>query len=242
MKRRVDNDMAIDRVKLRGLYARLKGLERAIPSTIYANVGIGQDINDIANGLFEVTGETFEHFMVGPDEIFHPDKRERRWITGGIKGKLYQLTAYLENVYHVSSEIIEIGTLYNSIKDEELKGRCADLLSAPSNFDRAINQATQVLEDRIRTMSSSNQDLTGTQLVNTVIKSEIGKTVLKVSDDDGEQKGFADICRGVMFAFRNPTHHQISDKFGREDALKVCAFIDSLLGVIEKADVIDANK
>jgi hypothetical protein len=38
-----------------------------------------------------------------------------------------------------------------------------------------------------------------------------------------------------MLAFRNPTHHKITDKYRREDALKVCAFIDNILSVLEGA-------
>lgn len=37
------------------------------------------------------------------------------------------------------------------IKDQILNRRCSDLLNAPGSFDRVINQATQVLEDRLRT-------------------------------------------------------------------------------------------
>src|SRR3989344_4424930 len=39
----------------------------------------------------------------------------------------------------------------NYIHDKELRDRCLDLLKADSKYDRVINQATQVLEDRVRT-------------------------------------------------------------------------------------------
>jgi len=41
-----------------------------------------------------------------------------------------------------------------------------------------------------------------------------------------------------MLAFRNPTHHYLSDSFEREDALKFTAFIDSLLKILHKCKVI----
>jgi hypothetical protein len=44
-----------------------------------------------------------------------------------------------------------------------------------------------------------------------------------------------------MLAFRNPTHHYLSDSFKREDALKFTAFIDSLLKILHKCKVI-SNK
>jgi hypothetical protein len=40
-----------------------------------------------------------------------------------------------------------------------------------------------------------------------------------------------------MGAFRNPTHHRLVENMTREEALKVCAFIDNLLRVIDQAEV-----
>lgn len=131
----------------------------------------------------------------------------------------------------------EIGGLFSSLHDATLRERCADLLSASGNFDRVINQATQVLEDRIRQKASAASSLTGTPLVNAVLKTALNETILKISDDPGEHEGVCHICRGVMLAFRNPTHHTIADKFSREDALKVCAFIDNLLKLVDDAVV-----
>ncbi len=147
--------------------------------------------------------------------------------------KLLQLIAHVEAVLSESSEVMEIGTLFNSIRDDELRSRCSDLLSAPDKFDRPINQATQVLEDRIRERSRTNAGLIGADLVNKVIKSDPKKTVLILSDDDGEQEGFSHIIRGMVGAFRNPTHHGIGDHFSREEGLEACGFADNLLQVID---------
>jgi len=43
--------------------------------------------------------------------------------------------------------------------------------------------------------------------------------------------------RGIVLSFRNPTHHFITDKFSREDALKLVAFIDNLLQIIDSSKV-----
>ena len=154
-----------------------------------------------------------------------------------VENKLYQMIAYLEDTQHVGREVVEIGSIYNSIHDEELKARCSDLLSAPSNFDRVINQATLVLEDRIRTKSGTSAGAVGVALVNQVVKGDPRSTVLKFSDDKNVQDGFASILRGIVGAYRNPTHHHVLDHITREDALKVCAFIDSLLKVVDGAAV-----
>ncbi len=44
-----------------------------------------------------------------------------------------------------------------------------------------------------------------------------------------------------MLAFRNPTHHYLSDSFEREDALKFTAFIDNLVKILSKCRL-NANK
>jgi uncharacterized protein (TIGR02391 family) len=137
----------------------------------------------------------------------------------------------------LSEHVIEIGSIYNSIIDEELKGRCSDILSAPGNFDRVINQATQVLEDRIRKRAKTDRKLVGVSLVNKALNTDISKTIIIISDNPEEHEGICHICRGLMVGFRNPTHHQLSDNFTREDALKFCAFIDNVLQIIDKAKI-----
>lgn len=125
----------------------------------------------------------------------------------------------------------------NYIHDKELRDRCLDLLEADSKYDRVINQATQVLEDRVRTKAKLTDRLEGVRLINATLNPDPSKTVLKVSNDPDEQQGFCDMCRGIMLAFRNPTHHYLTDKITREEAFKVCAFIDTLLPLIEKSTV-----
>ncbi|MGA2173329.1 MAG: TIGR02391 family protein [Sedimentisphaerales bacterium] len=121
------------------------------------------------------------------------------------------------------------------LQDDELRGRCTDLLLGRSNFDRAINQATLVLEDRIRTKGQPIDRLVGETLVNAIFKEDISQTVLKISTNPDEQRGITSILRGMMSSFRNLTHHHITHQFTREDAIRVCGFIDVLLRVIDNA-------
>ena len=123
-----------------------------------------------------------------------------------------------------------------TLRDKQLRDRCVDLLIADDNFDRAVSEATRVLEDRIRKKSTLEGTLSGAQLVNAAIKSEKNKSVLILSDDEGEQRGFADIMRGIMAAHRNRAHHFIYD-MSRTDAASICAYIDVLLEIIDKSKV-----
>lgn len=118
------------------------------------------------------------------------------------------------------------------IQDPTLRSRCQDILLAPSNFDRPINQATQILEDRIRKKARPTQGLTGEQLVGFAFNEDLSRTVLRVaSNDPDHQRGFTQLMRGIVPAFRNITHHHIVDSFSREDAMRVVGFIDILLRV-----------
>lgn len=125
-------------------------------------------------------------------------------------------------------------TIEYSIQDPELKGRCADLLMARSRFDRAVNQATLVLEDRIRNKAKPTTKMVGEALVNFAFKENLSETVLLVAGrNDEEQRGYTQMLRGLVPAYRNQTHHHVTDKMAREDALRVCGFIDVMLRVVD---------
>jgi uncharacterized protein (TIGR02391 family) len=219
--------------------AQLKGLKSAtVTSVTSVDDDVAANYNDIVTDLRPFLGPKPEQFLIPPDAFYTGGSGKHRYCKiQAFRTKLEQAIAFLEASDGTDALIVRTGVLFNSISDAELKLRCADLLSASGAFDRAINQATQVLEDRIRRKGGAGNDLTGVELVNRLIKSEPSKSVLVVSSDSREQEGFANVCRGVMQAFRNPTHHEITDRFSREDALKVCAFIDLLLSTLEGAAV-----
>jgi uncharacterized protein (TIGR02391 family) len=122
------------------------------------------------------------------------------------------------------------------IEDQELLSRCQGILIAPANFDIAINQATLVLEDRIRKRAEPTKKLVGENLVNTVFKEDLSKTILRVaSNEPDDQRGFTQILRGVVPAFRNKTHHHIIKNISREEAMRVCGFVDVLLRVVDNS-------
>jgi uncharacterized protein (TIGR02391 family) len=122
------------------------------------------------------------------------------------------------------------------IQDQELKTRCQDILLASSHFDRPVNQATLVLEDRIRKKAQPTQKLVGENLVGYAFNEDLNKTVLRVaSNDPDDQRGFTQILRGIVPAFRNKTHHHVINSFSQDEALRVCGFIDVLLRVVDNS-------
>lgn len=127
--------------------------------------------------------------------------------------------------------------LLEIIQDDELKDRCADLIKRPRNHDRVFREATTVLEHRVRSLSGITQRLNPQALIGKAIAPDPNRAILIVSSDPSEQEGFYKICAGIEAAFRNRTHHEVSNKLTRNDAIKFCGFIDSLLLVLVNAEV-----
>lgn len=121
------------------------------------------------------------------------------------------------------------------LSDEELRRRCASLLTANHSFDRVFREATTVLDDRLKRLAQIKGKINPDELVAKVLHPS--RAILVVSEHEDEQLGFFNVVKGLMAAFRNPTHHSLNDKLTREDALRFCGFIDALLTLLGKARV-----
>lgn len=126
------------------------------------------------------------------------------------------------------------------VHDPELRQRCADLLSAPGNYDRAIREATTILEDRIRgklphTLLSRliphSTDQMGENLVNKLFSPD--EPILSVSDDKKKRIAFHKILMGIFSYLRNEYHHKIDDRTQWSWAWSTVGFIDRLLVEID---------
>lgn len=232
----------MNREVLSSAYARLRGIRNVLYQSRSGAVvrSIGYDLNKIVTSLQNIIGEDAADFQLST-RVLTQYKSSELVDREEALNKTEQLISYLEYKFHINENIIEIGSIYNSIKDEELKSRCADLLSVPGNFDRVINQATQVLEMRLKKLTQDNEGLTGAGLVNAYIRADPAKSVVELSSDKGEQEGYANLLRGMMGAFRNPSHHKFLEHIDREHALQICAFIDNLLLVLGQAKI-DLNR
>ena len=131
-----------------------------------------------------------------------------------------------------------LGSALDSLlSDHEFRGRCSDLLRKQKHSDRALREATTVLESRIRSYCPNHDYLNPEPLINTVLSPDVSKAFIQVSKNPNEQVGFHSICRGIVLAFRHKAHHRLDDKVSRESAIKFCSFIDMLLDILHNAQI-----
>ncbi len=86
-------------------------------------------------------------------------------------------------------------------------------------------------------MVPSIGEMTGGPLINKAINPEPSKSMIVFSSHANEQEGYAALFKGLIAAFRNPSHHKFLDNVSREQALQICAFIDNMLAALGSAQV-----
>lgn len=220
---------------LLGLYESLDSGDRLIPEKVI------NQYNDIIEEIEILLGEDLDSYVIKDSER-HSNKS---YYSSVLKYQMQPIIKYLENMHINSSDyqINKVGYLYRSIEDKDLKDRCGDILLGETAFDRAVNQATQILEDRIKAKAGlQSSHLIGVNLIVKAVHSQIDKTILKFSDDASVQEGFFNLFKGIICIYRNPSHHTLSFKCSREFALKFCAYIDELLVQIDSCEVLEENK
>lgn len=226
----------MDRVQeLRKLYGRLKAMLRQTPLSGLVSSIFLSDYNHIVRGIASHIDDDLSHFSSNDFRVYGSRTETPSYYAEEIRLRISQLIGILEHGYNIDDRSLEIGSLYNAIKDNELRDRCGDLLTANGHFDRVISQASLVLEDRVRRKSGFDRSLYGTGLINAAIKANPSESPIVFSTTPSEQEGYANIVRGLMLALRNETNHNIMHGFTREDALSICGFIDRILRLIDQA-------
>ncbi len=232
--------------EIKKIYALLVGMYKASKENNrgYIKKNDIDKYNLLVNNLYQYTNqdEYINLYRLERDECDVYNSSEIGCYNSMFVMKVLPLLEYLEKIYiDTSDEVVQkIGVLYNSINDRDLQRRCGDiLLEANSAFDRVINQATQILEDRIKKKAKLEKTaLIGLPLVSKAVHSKLENTILKFSDIPDVQEQYSALFKGIIGVYRNPTHHSLEYECTREEALKFCAFIDLLLADVDKSELL----
>lgn len=230
-------------IEIRKYYALLTGLRDAInqDNSVFVSKNQIDKYNKILSNIHSISSDNvILDFYINNNMIQNYGFDDRICCKrDDFLSSLFPVINYLKDMY-VNEDISKIGTLYSTITNEELKKRCLDILSSKDAFDRVINQATQVLEEAIKKKSKlESERIIGVNLVAKAINPKIENTILLFSNEPDIQEAYYSLYRGVIGAYRNPTHHSTDFECTREDALKTCAFIDYLLKELDHCQVLD---
>jgi Protein of unknown function (Hypoth_ymh) len=229
------------------LSSRLDALRiQAISGDTFIDAVFGDDYNDIISKLLiDATDKsTYDEFAL-PASAWRQLASVGRQVNAKIlRMKMAQLAATLHSSNRSLKVMKSPGTNQASptsndllaFGDPELQARCHDLFDANDHFDRAVALATQIIESRIKSKLPDLGSMTGLPLANRAVNPEPSKALLKFSDNASEQEGYANLIKGIVGAYRNPTHHGIVE-MTRQNAFQICGFIDSLLAAIGRAAV-----
>ena len=182
--------------------------------------------------------ESHESYATEESEI----RKNEIWteISEHVEDIINQTIGCIEDDVQFDKEIVP--TL--PIRDEKLKERCLDLLNAPGCFDRVLNQATQVLEERIRNSVTYEYlcellPQAKTHIGETLVNRLLGGSnpIVVISDKQLEREAFHKMVVGIVSYLRNPSHHTLTDSTEWSLAWSVVGLVDSILSQLSNAYV-----
>jgi hypothetical protein len=125
------------------------------------------------------------------------------------------------------------------IRDPILRKRCLDLFAQfredgeHERLDTVVNEATRILEDRLRLLSGAPTTCVGVDLAKYAFAGPSPQLI--VSDISSEQEAAHLLYRGVFGLVRNSVHHRLVGTLQPERVLQVVGMIDYLVSVAEAA-------
>jgi hypothetical protein len=135
----------------------------------------------------------------------------------------------------LESKLAETESRSITLKDDELRERCLDLLLRPGKADTAVREAAVVLEHRVRKMASLSDDAYGVGVVDRALSPKSGNLLFPGSTT--EREGLHQLIRGTIGFFKNPTSHRIIADYDVTRARQVVGLVDTLLQLLQEAQL-----
>lgn len=155
-------------------------------------------------------------------------------------GKVGRMTA----VTTLSEALARANKMSDQLRRRNVHGKVLDFCKAElvqSNYFHAVFEAMKSIKSRINELSGVDGD--GAQLVDAVFGMTTGPIIainrLQNQTDEGEQKGFAHLLKGLFGMIRNPLAHRakIEWQMSEEDALDVLTTISLVHRKLDQAIV-----
>lgn len=123
------------------------------------------------------------------------------------------------------------------IRDPTLRKRCLDLLAQfaedgqHDRLDTVVNEATRILEDRLRALASAPATCIGVDLAKYAFAQP--SPAIVISEVASEQEAAHLLYRGVFGLVRNSVHHRLVGTLQPERVLQIVGMVDYLLSLAE---------
>jgi len=125
------------------------------------------------------------------------------------------------------------------ILDHELRTRCLDLFNQfreagqSDRNDTVVSEATRILENRLRIVTSCNEGRSAKQLIAQAFNPD--NPILRVSSVRAEQEATQLLFLGTFGFIRNQVQHRLLGEMPADRVLQILGWIDYLLSVISNS-------
>lgn len=126
------------------------------------------------------------------------------------------------------TEITDI-PLPSAVFDDALVARCFKLFEN-EQYQSAIQNATIVVEERIRAVTGLSDETVGTDLMKKAFAPNHGEVT--IGETQSEKEGVLHLYLGAFLTFRNPSHHRFLDDLNEAEAYSILCFLNLLLLLI----------
>ena len=120
------------------------------------------------------------------------------------------------------------------VSDKQLLQKCLNPFN-DADYETAIFTAFKHVEERVRIASNADASDVGVNLMTLALHPQNGKLVIPKCQLPAEQEGVYNLFKGAIQFFKNPSSHRTVNYNKRIETIKIIAFADLLLEILDSA-------